>query len=438
MEVDSDLIDAFSINFTLPEVGSDKTYAIKEDNVKKLLENVEKDSLALDSKSTTDTKKSRWRNGVPPSYWVEGKYICEVCDIDCGYRNNLASHRKRKHGLKTKITPKTLLKKEFDIKKERYGAPLMESEDTPRDSYNSDAMSLADEYSMSLEEHPDDKTDLSINNSSENNYVCNEECVDCTKPDCLGCIVCQGKKSDYLKGLQSSNKAGESDSHTREEDKYKPAELVHEYLNRFSNYDKKNKGSNSDHPILGEQRRQDSLVTRWRHGAPPSYWTWGIYVCEVCGKDCGYSNNLNTHRKRKHGLHSSSKPKDIRIKRKLRNPRERDNTDGIIEDIVKNLGGNQRTGIQKAMPCGQCTACASEDCQACKWCDDKIKYGGPGKLNKRCKNRRCGTPVMTTHLRSAATEGGRQSYIASGGLVKYMPCQQCDNCRLVLRVYKQI
>ena len=84
MEADSDLIDAFSINFTLPEVGSDKTHAINEDNVKKLFENVEKDSLALDSKSITDSKKSRWRNGVPPSYWVDGNYICEVCDIDCG------------------------------------------------------------------------------------------------------------------------------------------------------------------------------------------------------------------------------------------------------------------------------------------------------------------------------------------------------------------
>ena len=483
MEADSDIIDAFSINFTLPEVGSDKTYAINEDNVKKLFENVEKDSFALDSKSITDSKKSRWKNGVPPSYWVDGKYICEVCDIDCGYqnnlashrkrkhglktkkmnptdakksrwrngvppsywvdgnyicevcdidcgyRNNLASHRKRKHGLKTKKTPKILLKKEFEMKMERNRALFKDSEDSPRDSCNSDAKSLADEYSMSLEEHPDDNNDLSINNGSEKKYVCNE-CVDCTKPDCLSTKVCQDKKSDSdgassLKEIQSSNKAGVSDSHTREEDKYKPAEVVHEYLNRFSN-----KGSNSDHPILGEQRRPDSLVTRWRRGAPPSYWTWGRYVCEVCGKDCGYANNLNTHRKRKHGLHSSSKPKVHREKRKLRNPRERD-TDGIIKDIVKTLGGNERTE-QRAMPCGQCSACASKDCLACKWCDDKTKYGGPGRLNKRCKHRRCVTPVVTTHLRSAVTEGGRQSYVASGGLVKYMPCQQCDNCRLVL------
>ena len=74
MEVDPDLIDAFSINFTLPEVGSDKNQVINEVNVKKLLENVEKDSLASDSRSSTDPKKSKtwwrtlWRNGDPPSY----------------------------------------------------------------------------------------------------------------------------------------------------------------------------------------------------------------------------------------------------------------------------------------------------------------------------------------------------------------------------------
>ena len=90
MEEDSYLIDAFSINFTLPEVGSENTYAINEDNVKKLFEDVEKDSLALDSKSITDSKKSRWRNGVPPSYWADGKNNIEVSDIDCGYQNNLS------------------------------------------------------------------------------------------------------------------------------------------------------------------------------------------------------------------------------------------------------------------------------------------------------------------------------------------------------------
>ena len=38
-----------------------------------------------------------WRNGVKPPNWVFGKYICEVCKIDCGYANNLEMHRKRSH-----------------------------------------------------------------------------------------------------------------------------------------------------------------------------------------------------------------------------------------------------------------------------------------------------------------------------------------------------
>ena len=46
------------------------------------------------------------------------------------------------------------------MKMERNRALFKDSEDSPRDSCNSDAKSLADEYSMSLEEHPDDNNDF--------------------------------------------------------------------------------------------------------------------------------------------------------------------------------------------------------------------------------------------------------------------------------------
>ena len=55
--------------------------------------------LREESGDTGAANKTKWRNGVPPSYWVWGRYICEVCKKDCGYANNLGLHRKRTHGL---------------------------------------------------------------------------------------------------------------------------------------------------------------------------------------------------------------------------------------------------------------------------------------------------------------------------------------------------
>ena len=46
----------------------------------------------------------------------------------------------------------------------------------------------------------------------------------------------------------------------------------------------------------------------------------------------------------------------------------------------------------KAMPCRNCSACLMEDCGECKFCLDKRKFGGPGKMNKRCKMKQCLTP----------------------------------------------
>ena len=177
-------------------------------------------------------------------------------------------------------------------------------------------------------------------------------------------------------------------------DKFKP-EVIHEYLKRIS-----------------ERPRKRS---QWRNGAPPRNWVWGIHICEVCGRDSGYAHNLNLHRKRKHGLDTSSKPES---KRKFIKPRE-PSSDQIIKQIARKL---QQTEIQKAISCNQCSACNNADCLACRWCLDRKKYGGPGRLNRRCITRRCQTPVVTTYP-------VKRSYTHSGGLVKAMPCQQCDSCR---------
>ena len=87
--------------------------------------------------------------------------------------------------------------------------------------------------------------------------------------------------------------------------------------------------------------------SRWRNGAPPSYWVWGKYICEVCGRECGYANNFNLHRKRKHGLDTSSKPEALKeSKRKLIQPKE-PSSDQIIRQIARKL---RNTKTQRARP----------------------------------------------------------------------------------------
>ena len=41
------------------------------------------------------------------------------------------------------------------------------------------------------------------------------------------------------------------------------------------------------------------------------------------------------------------------------------------------------------MPCGNCKLCLMDDCEKCVFCRDKRKFGGPGKLKKRCEMRIC-------------------------------------------------
>jgi len=48
------------------------------------------------------------------------------------------------------------------------------------------------------------------------------------------------------------------------------------------------------------------------------------------------------------------------------------------------------------MPCNNCSACMMNDCGECKFCLDKRKFGGPGKLKKRCELRTCVIPSSKT------------------------------------------
>lgn len=39
--------------------------------------------------------------------------------------------------------------------------------------------------------------------------------------------------------------------------------------------------------------------------------------------------------------------------------------------------------------CGLCEGCLAKDCMICKFCRDKKKYGGPGKLKQCCVKKKC-------------------------------------------------
>ena len=80
--------------------------------------------------------------------------------------------------------------------------------------------------------------------------------------------------------------------------------------------------------------------------------------------------------------------------------------------------------MTRAMPCYQCKACTNKDCMNCKWCLDKKKYGGPGRLNKRCITRRCtNTRIVATNIRNENDTNG-----SINSLTRFMPCRKCDEC----------
>ena len=55
----------------------------------------------------------------------------------------------------------------------------------------------------------------------------------------------------------------------------------------------------------------------------------------------------------------------------------------------------------KKKRCRQCQECRMPDCGTCKFCRDKKKFGGPGKLKKSCVKRHC-TMLHETSLNGSA------------------------------------
>ena len=43
----------------------------------------------------------------------------------------------------------------------------------------------------------------------------------------------------------------------------------------------------------------------------------------------------------------------------------------------------------KRRRCGWCTGCNTDDCGVCQYCQDKPKFGGPGKKKQCCEKRKC-------------------------------------------------
>ena len=248
----------------------------------------EEDEEEEASKETADTtepgaaNKTKWRNGVPPSYWVWGRYICEVCKKDCGYANNLGLHRKRTHGLnyrqerlgyngeivrgtrinQTPAQPKQL-KRKREVEEVVVGAETSLVETPVVKKFMSKAMPCF-------------------------------ECTACKNPDCMKCKWCHDKK------------------------KYGgPGKLNKRCITR-----------RCTNPNVVEM--QDHLKTR-----------------------------------------------GLRLQAQAQTP--------VRTTYVAG-------GLVKQMPCRSCQTCIMEDCGNCRPCLDKRKFGGPVKMNKRCKMKVCLTP----------------------------------------------
>ena len=242
--------------------------------------------------------QTKWRNGVPPPYWVWGRYICEVCKKDCGYMNNLGLHRKRTHGLSHR---QERLGYNGEIVR---GAKIDKSGQTGRQSLEAPVRTLIIKRKLSIE----GMGDIPV---TRKKFVSKAmpcfECTACNNKDCMNCKWCHDKKKYGGPGRLNKRCI------TRRCTNPKIVETV-------------------DH-LASRPRPPVRLVTRE-----------GDQV-----------------------MVQSLTPVPVR---------------------TQYLSG----GLVKAMPCRQCEACVRDDCGECKACLDKKRFGGPGKMNKRCRLRQCITP----------------------------------------------
>ena len=225
--------------------------------------------------------KTKWRNGVPPSYWVWGRYICEICKKDCGYANNLGLHRKRTHGL--------------HYRQERLGYNGEIVRGTRINQTPSQPKPLKRKREAEVVVAGDDtKLETPVVKKFMSKAMPCFECTACKNPDCMKCKWCHDKK------------------------KYGgPGRLNKRCITR-----------RCTNPNVVEM--QDHLKTR-----------------------------------------------GLRLQSQAQTP--------VRTTYVAG-------GLVKQMPCRSCATCIMEDCGNCRPCLDKRKFGGPGKMNKRCKMKVCLTP----------------------------------------------
>merc|ERR1719232_2435035 len=260
--------------------------------------------------------QTKWRNGVPPPYWVWGRYICEVCKKDCGYMNNLGLHRKRTHGLSHR---QDRLGYNGEIVR---GTKINKSGQTRRQSLEGQTpvRTIIIKRKLSMEEMGD--APVTSKKFVSKAMPC-FECTACKNKDCMNCKWC---------------------------------------------HDKKKYG--------GPGRLNKRCITR----------------------RCTIPKIVETVD------HLASRP---RPPVKLVRLETMEGGQVMVQSLTPVRTQYLSGGLVKAMPCRQCEACVRDDCGLCRACLDKKRFGGPGKMNKRCKLRACITPkelgaastVPTTYIR---------------------------------------
>ena len=70
---------------------------------------------------------------------------------------------------------------------------------------------------------------------------------------------------------------------------------------------------------------------------------------------------------------------------------------------------------RRRLRCKNYKACLGGDCRVCVYCKDMAKYGGPGRLEQTCVNRRCRHPQLPIGAFCAICELDRWLQIPQAG-----------------------
>lgn len=57
--------------------------------------------------------------------------------------------------------------------------------------------------------------------------------------------------------------------------------------------------------------------------------------------------------------------------------------------ITNNTTSIEEKCRSKSRRCGACENCIKADCGMCKFCKDKPRFGGPGRLKQACSQKKC-------------------------------------------------